>query len=250
MQPKKESPTPLKKMPPQTCVQHMPRTTDDGRSPGTTAKQSVAQAFFSGQIRDRTTKESRKAAESLAALKTIKKNPSWVPVDSTTKMLKKSAITSSELAKMQAQIGDTVPSEIVMDTARHISESSFSHASHKGLSFKNPMLCDVEAEIHRRINALGKSGNMFEENASYAHDQQLAADAPLVVQGIDPQAARSEDRFVRSRVIVPQRKHWMASKQGFYTTPFGMAYVHTDGSIAIFPHGTEHKCRCGAVHMT
>lgn len=69
-------------------------------------------------------------------------------------------------------------------------------------------------------------------------------------QGIDPQAARSEDRFVRSRIIVPSRRHWMASKQGFYTTPYGMAYVHTDGSVAIFPHGTEHKCKCGMVHIT
>lgn len=227
----------------------MPRTTG-GQDSCSPSKQNLAQAFFSGQIRDKTTKESRKAAESLAALKTIKKNPTWVPVDNSTKMLKRSAISSSELAKMQAQIGDTVPSEIVMDTARHISESSTTASHSKGMSFKNPMLCDVEAEIHRRIHSLGKSGKMFEENASYTHDQQLAADAPLIVQGIDPQAARSEDRFVRSRIITPQRKHWMASKQGFYTTPFGMAYVHTDGSIAIFPHGTEHKCRCGAVHMT
>ena len=55
---------------------------------------------------------------------------------------------------------------------------------------------------------------------------------------------------MRSRKIVAQRKHWMATKQGFYLTPHGMAYVHTDGSIAIFPQGNENKCRCGQVHVT
>lgn len=148
---------------------------------------AVADAFFRGQIRDRTTKESRKAAESLAALKTIRKNPSWVPVDNKTRMLKRSSISSSELAKMQAQIGDTVPTEVVQDAARHISEMPSSSASDAkaaamSSSFRSPMLCDVEAEIHRRIQALGKSGKMFEEHAAYEQNEQLAADAPLIVQ--------------------------------------------------------------------
>lgn len=227
-------------------------------------RSSIAEAFFRGEIRDRTTKESRKAAESLSALKTIKKNPSWVPVDSRTKMLKqssKSGLPPAELAKMRAQVGDTVPSEVVASTMMRIAEAGSTSSTSKDekmlpQSFKNPMLCDVEAEIHRRIKALGKSGKMFEEGAAYHHDQQLAADAPLIVQGIDPQAARSEDRYVRRRVVVPQRKHWMASKVGFYTTPYGMAYVHTDGSVAMFSGGSGssssrdgYKCLCGAVHM-
>lgn len=220
----------------------------------------VAEAFFRGEIRDKTTKESRKAADCLSSLKTIKKNPSWVPSDSRTKMLKQSSkkggLPSSELAKMRAQIGDTVPSEIVASTTKEISEQSSlddnaPSSSHGNHAFKNPMLCDVEAEIHRRIQVLGKSGRMFEENAAYVHDQQLAADAPLIVQGIDPQAARSEERYVRSRRIIPQRKHWMASKTGFYTTPYGSAYVHTDGSVALLPSssaGSDQRCKCGMVH--
>ena len=65
------------------------------------------------------------------------------------------------------------------------------------------------------------------------------------------QVARSSDPYAKSRKIVVQRKHWVASKQGYYRTPYGLAYVHTDGSVAIFREtGVEVKCRCGAVHMT
>lgn len=98
--------------------------------------------------------------------------------------------------------------------------------------------------------ALGKSGKMLEDGAAYRHDQELAADAPLVVQGIDPVVARSTDRYARSRNIVPSRKHWMASKAGFYTTPYGIAFVHTDGSVAMFRGGGDHKCPCGMTHNT
>lgn len=236
------------------------KSQQDSQSPAT-SKKSFADAFFRGEIRDRTTKESRKAADCLSALKTIKKNPSWVPVDSRTKMLKQSSkkagLPPAELAKMRALIADTVPSEIVDTTTRQIAEASSSAgggtaSSPSAAQFKNPMLSDVEAEIHRRIQELGKSGKMFEEHAAYNHDVQLAADAPLIVQGIDPAAARSEERFVQSRRIVPQRKHWMASKTGFYTTSYGTtAYVHTDGSVAMFPsNGKEHRCRCGMLHTT
>lgn len=242
-------------------------------SKSSSSKKKLVDAFFRGKIRDSTTKESRKAAESLAALKTIRKNPSWVPVDSRTKMLKQSSkagLPPAELSKMRAQIGETVPDTIISDVMRDIAEAKQSatlpqkqqhqqqiQTGHNNNN-NNATLCDVEAEIHRRIQALGKSGNMFEEHAAYNHDHQLAADAPLIVQGIDPQAARSEDRYVRSRVVIPQRKHWMASKIGYYMTQYGIAYVHTDGSVAMFPcsgssssggGGREYKCRCGVVHV-
>ena len=165
---------------------------------------ALSQAFFKGEIKDKTTKESRKAAESLALLKTIKKNPSWKPVDTKSKLLKKtsSQLSSSYLAKMRMQIGDTVPDEVVSSITQDIAgpssascssplpSSSSSAAAHSmDRQGKNPMLLDVEAEIHRRIHALGKSGKMFEENAPYIQDQQLAADAEFLVRGIDPQAS-------------------------------------------------------------
>lgn len=220
-------------------------------------------AFFSGKVRDKTTKESRKAADCLSSLKTIKKNPLWMPSDSKTKMLKQSSknggLPSSELAKIHAQIGDTMPVEVLANTTKQIAEFTSSDQPSAGGSsmtgnyaFKNPMLCDVEAEIHRRIQALGKSGKMFEDNAAYLHDQQLAADAPLIIQGIDPQAAWSQEKYVRGRRITPLRKHWMASKTGFYTTPYGKVYVHTDGSVALFSSSSaedSQKCKCGMVHI-
>jgi hypothetical protein len=41
----------------------------------------IANDFFSGKIRDRTTKQSRKAADDLALLKSKHKNPEWQPVN-------------------------------------------------------------------------------------------------------------------------------------------------------------------------
>ena len=41
----------------------------------------IARDFFSGNIKDRTTKQSRDAAEKLAILKTKHKNPSWQPMN-------------------------------------------------------------------------------------------------------------------------------------------------------------------------
>jgi hypothetical protein len=177
----------------------MPPTTPSSKNSGSHASQSqpsnsVCQAFFRGDIKDRTTKESRKAAENLALLKTIKKNPSWNPVDNKSKMLKKTSgsLSSSDLAKMRMQIGDTMPGVVVAQMTSEIAESSSSSSlmpmsGVQDKSFKNPMLLDVEAEIHRRIHALGKSGKMFEDDAQYVQDQQLAADSEFIVRGIDPQ---------------------------------------------------------------
>jgi hypothetical protein len=161
--------------------------------------QSSSNAFFNGSIKDRTTKESRKAAECLSTLKTISKNPSWKPTDNRTKLLKKSSATMQpcELARMRMQIGNTVPEDVIHGLTRDISQQQQLHQAGDGNSngrsnfghgmIKNPMLVDVEAEIQRRIHALGKSGKMFEDNAKYEQDQQMAADAEYLVRGIDPQ---------------------------------------------------------------
>ena len=103
----------------------------------------IAEAFFKGEIKDKTTKDSRKAAESLHALKTIKKNPTWVPADNKTKMLKQSSkqgLPPAELAKMRAQIGDTVPQDVVASTTKEIAEGDSLPNLAGNLSFKNPML--------------------------------------------------------------------------------------------------------------
>ena len=174
-------------------MEQMPNQSGSGSS---SSSSKICQAFFSGEIKDKTTKESRKAAENLALLKTIKKNPSWKPVDNKSKVLKKTgaSLSSSDLAKMRMQIGDTMPSDVVAQITRDIAEetnlnsvSNGNNNNNNNKGFKSPMLLDVEAEIHRRIHALGKSGNMFEDHAAYVQDQQLAADAEFLVRGIDPQ---------------------------------------------------------------
>ncbi len=42
---------------------------------------SISKDFFSGKIRDRTTKQSRKAADDLALIRSKQKNPQWQPVN-------------------------------------------------------------------------------------------------------------------------------------------------------------------------
>lgn len=43
---------------------------------------SIAHDFFTGKIKDKTTKESRKAAQDLAILRNKQRNPEWSPVNS------------------------------------------------------------------------------------------------------------------------------------------------------------------------
>lgn len=52
-----------------------------GGSHCSSSMSSLSQAFFGGKIRDKTTKQSRKAAEDLAILKTKEKNPGWNPTN-------------------------------------------------------------------------------------------------------------------------------------------------------------------------
>lgn len=109
---------------------------------------------------------------------------------------------------------------------------------------------DVRKDIQSKIHELGKSGLNFEKEAAYMMDSKLAGDAEYLVQGKDPQAARSSERFASTRIIVPERRHWVAHRQGYYMTPYGkVAYVHTDGSVSMLIHGRENACQCGALHM-
>lgn len=155
------------------------------------ASANMAEAFFSGSLRDNTTKESFKKAA---------KKPTT-----------------------QHKKGNSAPS--------------------------NSLQAEVQADLHRRIHALGKSGKIFEENAAYQHDVKLAGDAEYLVQGMDPQAARSYERFASSRKIHVQRKHWVAFKTGYCFTPYGVAYIHSDGSVVMLQHGKPLQCHCGALHM-
>ena len=50
-------------------------------STGLQQQSGLSRDFFSGTIKDRTTKQSRDAAEKLAILKTKHKNPSWQPLN-------------------------------------------------------------------------------------------------------------------------------------------------------------------------
>jgi hypothetical protein len=109
---------------------------------------------------------------------------------------------------------------------------------------------EVRREINSKIHQMGKSGLNFDSQAAYGMDPKLAGDSEYLVQGRDPLAARSSDRYATTRKIVPERKHWIANRQGYYMTPYGkVAYVHTDGSVAMLRHGSENQCQCGAVHM-
>lgn len=201
--------------------------------------------FFHGGVKDNSTKESRKAAQALAVLRTIQKNPDWKPVDNTSKKIKN--MTADQVAKLVPLLPASSSSTSTPSTSSSPAPQP-SLPERKG-NFKNLVLAEVEADIHRRIHALGKTGQMFEQGAAYATDSQLAADAPYLVRGMDPQAARSSDAFARSRKIHVQKKHWVAYKQGYVLTPYGMAYIHTDGSIAMLQHGKPQQCPCGALHM-
>lgn len=186
-------------------------------------------AFFQkGAVKDTTTKESRKADHALSVLKTMQKNPSWKPSDHKSKMI--ASMKGDDISKLF---------------------SSASHHHGNNAATKTSVQLEVEADIHRRIHSLGQSNLKFEPSAKFACDEKLAADAPYLVQGMDPEAMRSCERFTTGRKITVQRKHWVASMQGYRLTPYGMAYIHTDGSIGIFQHGkpSGSQCPCGALHM-
>lgn len=123
-------------------------------------------------------------------------------------------------------------------------------AANQEQRLQDAMRSEAQKEISTMIHKLGKSGMNFDSDGLYAMDPRLAGDSEYIVQGRDPQAARSSERYATTRKIVAEKKHWVASRQGYYMTPYGkVAYVHTDGSVAMLSHGIENVCQCGAVHM-
>ena len=64
-----------------THLQTMVKLSKQGNASAPPSTNPLAQAFFSGKIRDRTTKQSRKAADDLAILKSKHKNPDWQPTN-------------------------------------------------------------------------------------------------------------------------------------------------------------------------
>lgn len=208
----------------------------------TTSPDNMQRQFLQGLVKDSTTKDSRKVDRTLAVLKTMQRNLLWTPTDHASKKIK--TMKAEDINKLLVVSGNSLSSN---SSALSLSQSQQNQPQNRGRH--SSVLLEVEADIHRRIHSMGLQGQCFEPEALFEMDQQLAADAEYLVQGVDPQAARSAERFASSRKITVQRKHWVAYKQGYMMTPYGIAYVHTDGSIAIFQHGKATECPCGAVHM-
>jgi hypothetical protein len=259
-------------------------TGSDARAHGS----AVSRAFFSGGIRDNTTKQSRKAADTVAMFKRKMKNPEWVPVDSRGAKVSLDKVDIAQaclqvkttIAKNVVQVAapagvpascatDTVVGSIlgpqldsVASTASagagisYGKRSSFGGGRHcRGDSFTSGphafMQRDVHADVYRRIRELVASGENFEKGVHYVHGCNDARDAELIIHGIDPSMVHCTERMVQQRVIPVERKHFYASfPHRHIMTPRGIAYVHTDGSIAIFPHGRATMCKCGALHMS
>jgi hypothetical protein len=195
----------------------------------------MSTSFFTGGIRDRTTKESREAANALASVKTMQRNPTWVPPK------KIASLSTDDISKLKSKVDSSLLVSSTISTKQEFFKSQ--HNS------KNHLLAEVEQEIKSRIRNLAASGELYEKDADFHNDVQLAADAEYLVRGIDPAAARSSERFAKSRRIQVTKKHWMAYKKGYYITQHGMAYVHTDGSVCMVPQNNTTKCPCGAVHI-
>jgi hypothetical protein len=120
----------------------------------------------------------------------------------------------------------------------------------KGL-WRDPLEDDVSLDIRRRLDVLGRSGKAFEDNMPYTEfNERDLLDAEHIIKGVDPATVGTSSTFVARPKIPVERKHWMTCKMGHYMTPHGVAYVHADGSIAIFRHGEATACKCGAVHIT
>ena len=162
-----------------------------------------------------------------------------------------------DVGKAKVLIAESVPASVVNALCNEVTsgawdEDSFSVAKKRhGSSWRDPLEEDVSRDIKRRIDVLGKSGRAFEEAMPYSqYNERDVVDAEYIVRGIDPATVGQNNRgsFVARRKIPVERRHWLACKVGHYMTPNGVAYVHADGSIAIFRHGEASACRCGAVH--
>jgi hypothetical protein len=243
--------------------------------------------FFDGRIKDKTTKESRKAAESLSMLRNQMRNPNKCLLDG--KVLapsplrrsllfapdlscliiidvfpcaqgRKASVKSVDVVKAKVLVAGTLPPSVMQKMSDALLNDGFDgdhvpavmNRKRHGPAWQDPLEQDVSRDIQRRIDILGKSGHAFEEGMPYAeYNERDVVDAEHIVRGIDPATlgAHAAGRFVARRKINVERRHWLACKVGHYMTPYGVAYVHADGSIAIFRHGQAAECRCGAVHI-
>lgn len=223
----------------------------------------LGRAFFRGEIRDKTTKESRKAADAVATFKRRMRNPRAPCVAKNGVKAPK----PEDLAKACFHVKSTLPLSLAekvvgsvdfvaaaaSETAGGSSSSSSFASRAAGCDNKSPhdfMQRDAQAEVFKKMHDLVKSGDRFEDGAHYVHSAEDAREAELIIQGKDPATVHSTERMVQQRKIPVLKRHFFASmSHRHYMTPMGVAYVHTDGSVAIFKHGQANECRCGAIHM-
>lgn len=243
---------------------------------------TLATAFFSGKIKDGTTKESQKAARDLANLKAQNLNPDKPRVDHNVcvyalflfiaciknklkKLLRQGKRFNSNrvnVAKARQTLEHKMPRDVLDDlvqsSGRGAADASQSSSSSSGESkrgfFKDPLEAEAKRDIHRRMQALSQSGQVFEEDRLYKNDATAAEHAKLIVQGKDPaavEAARQGKRFFARREIkAPTLADWIASMQGLHYVPtIGWAYVHTDGSLTMLQQGQRGvACKCQKTH--
>jgi hypothetical protein len=164
-------------------------------------------------------------------------------------------INSINVAKACAQVGNIIPAGGVHNDEFLLSfQPEEARGGSQMSSARGPSQMEIEVgqDIHRRIEILGQNGKMFEDGAAYTNKAQDAVDAMHIVRGIDPATVNNPSGgggFMVRRKIPIEKRHWMACKQGFYHNKYGVAYVHTDGSICMIQQGKELSCKCGAVHM-
>ncbi len=164
-------------------------------------------------------------------------------------------VNSIDVGKAKVLVEGTLPPNVVQSMSLQGCNVGGECVARKrgALSWRDPLEEEVIRDIHRRIELLGKSGKMFEDGMQYSRlNNRDVADAECIVRGVDPATlgCSSAGRFVTRRKIAVEKRHWVACKVGHYMTQYGVAYVHADGSIAIFRHGEATQCKCGAVHVS
>lgn len=219
----------------------------------------LGRAFFGGAIRDKTTKESRKAADAVATFKRKMRNPAAFAPGASAKMPKQEDLAKACLhvkSTLPAELADRVVGSVDVNAAAAAaatrgSSSSFQRGGggDKGGQY-DFMEREAQADVFRRMHDLAKRGDRFDSEAHYVHSAEDAREAELIIQGRDPATVHSTERMVQQRKIPVLKRHFYASMgHRHYMTPMGVAYVHTDGSVAIFRHGQANECPCGAIHM-
>lgn len=180
----------------------------------------LSRAFFSGGIRDTTTKQSRKAAEDLAILKNKSKNPQWKPLNSKGASVNINTINAAKASVLVRGFAPSSAADSLSVASANNQENAASHSQQPVdvlHDSNHPVRLEVRMELHRRMEALVKSGQTFEDHAAYVDNDRDAEDARLILQGKDPaahEAQRNGARFVQHRAIPVEKRHWVASMQG------------------------------------